>query len=179
VDGIKLHVTLLRPHSRGTVELRSADPADLPLVNPNYLGDRRDHDWLVGGMKVARVIAASAPLQQALAGELLPGNEVTSDAGIAAYLRRTVRTDWHPVGTCRMGRSDDPLSVLDPALRVLGVERLRVIDASAMPNIVSANTNAPTMALADRAVSLLLCGAAAGEGRLPQAAEFIVADAGS
>jgi choline dehydrogenase len=177
VDGIKLHVTLLRPHSRGTVELRSADPADLPLVNPNYLGDRRDHDWLVGGMKVARVIAASAPLQQALSGELLPGSEVTSDAGIAAYLRRTVRTDWHPVGTCRMGRSDDPLSVLDPALQVLGVERLRVIDASAMPNIVSANTNAPTMALADRAISLLLSGAAAVGGRLPQEAEFIMAQA--
>jgi choline dehydrogenase len=158
VDGIKLHVTLLRPHSHGTVMLRSADPADPPLVDPRYLSHPVDLDWLVGGMRVARELAATAPLRQALAGELLPGAEVTSDAGIAAYLRRTVRTDWHPVGTCRMGRADDPLTVVNPLLQVAGIERLRVIDASAMPSIVSANTNAPTMALADRAVALLLSG---------------------
>jgi choline dehydrogenase len=161
IDGIKLHVTLLRPHSRGSVRLRSADPADQPLVDPNYLGDALDLQQLLGGMRVAREIAATAPLSRALSGELLPGSDARTDADLAAYIRRTVRTDWHPVGTCRMGRSADPMSVVDPSLRVLGVEGLRVIDASVMPNIVSANTNAPTMALADRAANLLLAGAAA------------------
>jgi choline dehydrogenase len=156
VDGIKLHVTLLRPHSRGSVTLRSADPADPPLVDPNYLGDALDLQQLLGGMRVAREIAGAAPLRQALSGELLPGGEAQTDAELAAYIRRTLRTDWHPVGTCRMGRNNDPMSVVDPRLRVLGVQGLRVIDASVMPNIVSANTNAPTMALADRAMSLLL-----------------------
>ncbi len=174
VDGIKLHVTLLRPRARGSLSLRSADPAVPPLVDPNYLGDAADRDWLLAGMKVAREIAGAAPLRQALSGELLPGAEIRDDARLAAYLRRTVRTDWHPVGTCRMGRSDDPMSVVDATLRVLGVQGVRVIDASVMPNIVSANTNAPTMALADRAISLLLSKTEAGrDGRssgMPSAA---------
>lgn len=160
VDGIKLHVTLLRPHSRGTLSLRSADPAALPLVDPNYLGDGRDLKNLVEGMRVARELAAAAPLGRELRGELLPGAAVKDDAAIANYIRSTVRTDWHPVGTCRMGRSDDAMSVVSDTLGVHGVEGLRVIDASVMPNIVSANTNAPTMALADRGVSLMLAGGA-------------------
>lgn len=159
VDGIKLHVTLLRPRARGSVMLRSADPAEPPLVDPNYLGDALDLQQLLGGIQVAREIASAAPLRQALSGELLPGSEARTDAELAAYIRGTLRTDWHPVGSCRMGRSDDPMTVVDPHLRVLGIQALRVIDASVMPNIVSANTNAPTMALADRAISLLLPGA--------------------
>jgi choline dehydrogenase len=167
VDGIKLHVTLLRPRARGSLTLRSADPSAPSLVDPNYLGDAADREWLLGGMRVAREIATAAPLRQALSGELLPGAEVRDDLGIERYLRRTVRTDWHPVGTCRMGRSDDRMSVVDATLRVLGVHGLMVIDASVMPNIVSANTNAPTMALADRAISLLLSRTEAGRpGRL-------------
>ena len=156
VDGIKLHVTLLRPHSRGSLSLRSANPADLPLVDPNYLGDGRDLHNLIEGMKIARELAATAPLSQGLTGELLPGAAVCDDKAIADYIRSTVRTDWHPVGTCRMGRDDDPMTVVSDELAVRGVEGLRIIDASVMPNIVSANTNAPTMALADRGLSLLL-----------------------
>ena len=91
-------------------------------------------------------------LQQPLAGritaELIPGKDVTDDAGLAAHCRRTVKTNWHPVGTCRMGRDDDEMAVLDAKLRVRGIENLRVIDASAMPLVPSGNTNAPTMALA-------------------------------
>jgi len=158
VDGIKLHVTLLRPHSRGSLSLRSADPAALPLVDPNYLADGRDLKNLVEGMRIGRELAATAPLSQELRGELLPGVAIQDDAAIANYIRSTVRTDWHPVGTCRMGRSDDPMSVVSETLGVHGVEGLRVIDASVMPNIISANTNAPTMALADRGISLLLSG---------------------
>jgi choline dehydrogenase-like flavoprotein len=156
VDGIKLHVTLLRPQARGTLSLRSSDPADPPLVDPNYLGDPRDLRQLIEGMRIARDIAGAAPLQQALTGELQPGAAAQDDSALADYIRQTVRTDWHPVGTCRMGRGDDPMSVVDESLRVLGVQGLRVIDASIMPNIVSANTNAPTMALADRGMSLIL-----------------------
>ncbi|MDB6160056.1 MAG: hypothetical protein JWO04_3762 [Gammaproteobacteria bacterium] len=161
VDGIKLHVTLLRPHSRGSLSLRSADPADLPLVDPNYLADGRDLQNLIEGMRIAREIAATAPLRQELTGELQPGAAVSDDRAIADYIRSTVRTDWHPVGTCRMGRNDDPMTVVSETLAVRGVEGLRVIDASIMPNIVSANTNAPTMALADRGLSLMLSGGAA------------------
>jgi choline dehydrogenase len=159
VDGIKLHVTLLRPQARGTLSLRSPNPADLPLVDPNYLGDARDLRQLVDGLRIARDIADAAPLRQELSGELLPGADVKDDAAIADYVRKTVRTDWHPVGTCRMGRSDDPMSVVSATLEVFGVQGVRVIDASVMPNIVSANTNAPTMALADRGLSIMLSGA--------------------
>jgi len=107
-------------------------------------------------MKIARELAATAPLSQGLTGELLPGAAVCDDKAIADYIRSTVRTDWHPVGTCRMGRDDDPMTVVSDELAVRGVGGLRIIDASVMPNIVSANTNAPTMALADRGLSLLL-----------------------
>ena len=156
VNGLKLHLTLNRPRSVGSVSLRSADPAAQPLVDPNYLADHRDLDHVIQGLRIARSIAGAAPLNRVISQELLPGPGVTDDAGLTAYVRRTLRTDWHPVGTCRMGRSDDPMSVVDARLRVLGVDRLRVIDASVMPNIVSANTNAPTMAVADRGMSLLL-----------------------
>jgi choline dehydrogenase-like flavoprotein len=141
------------------MSLRSSDPADPPLVDPNYLGDPRDLTQLIEGLRIARDIADAAPLRQALTGELLPGAAIRDDAALADYIRQTVRTDWHPVGTCRMGRSDDPASVVGATLEVLGVQGVRVIDASVMPNIVSANTNAPTMALADRGLTLMLAGA--------------------
>jgi choline dehydrogenase len=158
IDGIKLHVTLLRPQARGSLSLRSANPADPPLVDPNYLGDARDLAQLIEGLKIARDIANAAPLRETLSGELLPGIAVRDDAALADHIRATLRTDWHPVGTCRMGRGDDPMAVVGETLAVLGVKGVRVIDASVMPNIVSANTNAPTMALADRGLSLMLSG---------------------
>ena len=165
VDGIKLHVTLLRPRARGTLALRSSDPGDPPLVDPNYLGDSRDLRQLIKGLRIARDIADAAPLHQVLTSELQPGAAIQDDATLANYIRKTLRTDWHPVGTCRMGRSDDPMSVVDETLKVLGVQGVRVIDASVMPNIVSANTNAPTMALADRGLSLMLSGPGVGGDR--------------
>jgi choline dehydrogenase len=156
VDGLKLHVNLLRPRSVGSLSLRSTDPAAPALIDPNYLGDASDLKQLVQGLRIARELANAAPLRQALSQELLPGPAAQDDAALAAYVRNTLRTDWHPVGTCSMGRSDDPMSVVSETLKVHGADGLRVIDASVMPNIVTANTNAPTMALADRGMSLLL-----------------------
>jgi choline dehydrogenase len=159
IDGIKLHVTLLRPQARGSLSLRSGNPADPPLVDPNYLGEARDLRQLIEGLRIARDIADAAPLRETLTGELHPGIDVRDDAALGDYIRATLRTDWHPVGTCRMGRGGDPMAVVGETLEVLGVGGLRVIDASVMPNIVSANTNAPTMALADRGMSLMISGA--------------------
>jgi choline dehydrogenase len=155
IDGITLHAVLLRPRSRGWVRLRSADPAAPPLVNPGYLAHPDDLRHLREGLRAAREILTAAPLADIVRGEILPGPEAASDAALDEHIRRTVKTDYHPVGTCSMGRADDRLAVLDAELRVRGVDGLRVIDASAMPKLVSANTNAPTMALADRAVSLI------------------------
>ncbi|MBV9637106.1 MAG: GMC family oxidoreductase N-terminal domain-containing protein [Methylobacteriaceae bacterium] len=159
VDGVTLHAVLLRPRATGWVRLRSADANDLPLVNPNYLADPNDLRHLRQGVRVARDILEASPLKEIVRGEILPGAHATSDADIDAHIRRTVKTDYHPVGTCRMGRADDPHAVVGSDLRVRGVENLRVIDASIMPRLVSANTNAPTMAIADRGVSLMRGGA--------------------
>jgi choline dehydrogenase len=164
LEGLKLHVNLLRPRSVGSLALRSTDPTAPALVDPNYLADPRDLHHLLRGLRLARELAAAPPLRQAIAQELQPGAAVQDDAALAAYVRQTLRTDWHPVGTCRMGRDDDRMSVVGETLKVHGVGALRVVDASVMPNIVSANTNAPTMALADRAMALILSEAAAGQG---------------
>ena len=155
IDGVTLHAVLLRPRSIGWVRLRSPDPDALPLVNPNYLGHPDDVRHLREGLRVARQIMAEAPLRDVVREEILPGSAATSDTALDDHLRRTVKTDYHPVGTCRMGSDDDANAVVSPDLRVRGIERLRVVDASVMPKLVSANTNAPTMALADRAVSLM------------------------
>jgi choline dehydrogenase len=155
MDGFTLHSVLLRPRSMGWVRLRSADPEAPPLVNPNYLGDARDVAHLRASVRVARDILRTAPLREIVRQELRPGAAIESDESIDDYLRRTVRTDYHPVGTCRMGHDDDNMAVVSADLRLRGIADLRVIDASVMPRIVSANTNAPTMAVADRAVTLM------------------------
>lgn len=154
VDGITLHAVLLRPRSRGTVRLASADPRALPLVDPRYLSDAADLAHLREGLRAARALLAARPLADIVTAEISPGPEARDDAALDAHLLRTVKTDYHPVGTCRMGADGDPLAVLDPRCRVRGTEGLRVLDASAMPLLPSANTNAPTMALADRAIDL-------------------------
>jgi choline dehydrogenase len=154
-DGVTLNACLLRPKSRGTVKLRSANPADKPVVDNNYLAEPEDLDLEIEGLRFAREILKQKPLSSRITVEVLPGKDVTSKADLAEHCRRTVKTNWHPVGTCRMGKPKDKMAVLDSELRVIGVEGLRVIDASAMPFIPSGNTNAPTMALASRAVDLL------------------------
>jgi choline dehydrogenase len=154
-DGFTLNACLLRPKSRGTVKLRSGEARDKPVVDNNYLSEPDDLRLEIAGLRFARDIIAANPLSKKVTHELLPGKEITSDKDLAEHCRKTVKTNWHPVGTCRMGQDNDLLAVLNTKLRVRGVDGLRVIDASAMPFVPSGNTNAPTMALASRAVSLM------------------------
>ena len=154
-DGVTINACLLRPKSRGTVRLRSADPFARPVIDNNYLAEPDDLRLEIAGLRFAREIMAQAPLSTRITHEMLPGRNVTADEDLARHCRRTVKTNWHPVGTCRMGPDGDAFAVLDSRLRLRGLEGLRVIDASAMPFLPSGNTNAPTMALADRAMALL------------------------
>lgn len=153
--GVTLTSCLLRPKARGTVRLRSADPDAMPLVDSNFFGHPDDLRLTVASLRFAREVLASRPLSDRIKDELLPGRDVTDDAGLEAFCGKTVKTNYHPVGSAPMGPNGDPMAVLDPALRVRGVEGLRVIDCSVMPMIPSGNTNAPVMALASRAADLI------------------------
>ncbi|HUJ56943.1 MAG TPA: GMC oxidoreductase [Kofleriaceae bacterium] len=147
---------LIYPRSLGEVRLRSADPTAPPAIDPRYFSDPADLDHLVAGVKLAREIAATAPLAEQLGAELFPGRDVSSDDAIRASVRATCNTIFHPVGTCRMGEGGD--AVVDPALRVRGLRGLRVADASIMPRIVGGNTNAPTIMIAEKAADLIAAG---------------------
>jgi choline dehydrogenase len=144
---------LITPKSRGFLELRSADPGAKPRIVTNSLAEPEDVQALVNGMRLARDMAAAEPLAGAVAREIFPGPGVDSDDDLAADLRRRVELIYHPVGTCRMGSGDD--AVVDAALRVRGVEGLRVADASIMPMIPGGNTNAPTIMVGERAADLI------------------------
>jgi choline dehydrogenase len=144
----------LRPESRGAIALRSADPREAPAIRPGYLTAPRDLIVLRQGIKILRKVFAQAPFDRFRGTELAPGPDVQSDAAIEAWIRRTADTVFHPVGTCKMGTSDD--AVVDAQLRVIGIEGLRVADASIMPTIPSANTHAPTVMIAEKAADMIL-----------------------
>ncbi|MDE2444828.1 MAG: GMC family oxidoreductase N-terminal domain-containing protein [Alphaproteobacteria bacterium] len=154
-DGVTLNSCLLRPKSRGTVSLRSTDPMAKPVIDNNYLADPDDLRLEIAGLRYAREILKNNPLAAKISHEIFPGKDVVSDADLAQHCRRTVKTNWHPVGTCSMGPDGEEMAVLDSQLCVRGLANLRVIDASAMPFIPSGNTNAPTLMLAHRAVSFM------------------------
>ncbi|WP_238147010.1 GMC family oxidoreductase [Rhizorhabdus dicambivorans] len=168
--GLTLLANLIRPRSRGWMRLASADPLADPEFSPNYLEHPEDLALMTGAIHYLRRILATAPLSRAIRSELLPGPSVNSDEEIAAYCRAATITNYHPVGSCRMGPASDTMAVLDAWLRVRGTECLRVCDASMMPLIPSANTNAPVMAVADRAVDLMLGRASLRAERLARAA---------
>jgi len=154
--GVTLHATLQRPSSRGTLRLRSADPIEYPALDPRYfVGDagRSDLATMTLGVRLNRRIAASAPLADVIAHEITPSADARDDATIADYIRAHCTTLYHPACTCRMGT--DELAVVDPTLRVRGVEGLRVADASVFPTMVSGNTNAPTIMVAERAAEFI------------------------
>ena len=154
--GFVCHVAVQRPTTRGTLTLTSANPLDKPLLRPAFLENRRDVDLLIHGLREARRIAARGPLAKVGGAELGPGTGTESDSALEAYVRANATTTYHPVGTCKMGPSSDAMAVVDPRLRVHGLEGLRVADASIMPNIVSGNTAAASMMIGERAASFIL-----------------------
>ena len=149
-----MSVDQLRPFSRGSVLLRSADPSDPPRAQFNYLSDSRDLQELVDGVRRAAELSAQRAFDPFRGRRILPGPDASTDADLADYVRENASTDYHPCGTCRMGR--DGMAVVDGELRLHGIERLRVVDASVMPDVVSGNLNAPTLMIADRAADFIL-----------------------
>jgi choline dehydrogenase len=152
--GYTIVFSLMSPYSRGTVRLASADPKTAPIIDPAYLSDERDLDRMVTGMRHARELGEADALRRWRDKELTPGTEVQSDVACREFIRSSASTYFHPVGTCAIGTGES--AVVDPQLRVYGVEGLRVADASVMPSIVSANTNAAVMGIAERAAALLV-----------------------
>ena len=152
-DGVTMAATIARPVSRGRLRLRSADPAAEPLLDPGTYGCRADLDAMLAAVRLNRAIGCSAALAEWGAVERYPGTDVEDDAALEAYIRERTWTAFHQVGTCKMGIDAD--AVVDPALRVYGVEGLRVADASIMPAVTSGNTNAPAVMIGERAGELL------------------------
>ncbi|WP_157218110.1 GMC family oxidoreductase [Flavisphingomonas formosensis] len=152
-SGFANFICPVRPRSRGSLTLASADPAIPPRLSPNYFSDETDRRIAVEGLKLARSIAATPPLADFVTEEHFPGADIRSDAEIEAYFRETGGCVSHQVGTCKMG--SDPLAVVDASLRVHGLEGLRVADASIMPTLISGNTNAATIMIGEKAAQMI------------------------
>jgi choline dehydrogenase len=152
-NGCMLNSYLLRPRSRGTVTLRSDDPRQPPAIDPNYLADPYDLQMTVAGVRLMRDVMRQPAFARYVRGEHLPGVDLASDTELAEFVRRFGRSGYHPTGACKMGT--DPLAVVAPDLRVHGLAGLRVCDSSVMPSVVSSNTNAPTIMIAERASDLI------------------------
>ncbi len=151
--GFTFWPALLLPESQGTLRLRSSDPLESPLIDPNYLAEKPDIDVLVAGVKLARRLARANAFAPFIGQEILPGKQVQTDEEIRTYIREKATTVFHPTGTCKMGV--DTLAVVDPELKVYGVEGLRIADASIMPAIPNGNTNAPVIMIGEKAADLI------------------------
>lgn len=156
--GMTLGVAQLRPKSKGSIHIRNDDPAACPSIRPNFLAEQEDRDSLIGGMKVARQIVGQPALEHFVAYEMSPGADVQTDDQWLEYARQNGQTIYHPIGTCRMG--NDAAAVVDPTLKLRGVEGLRIVDASVMPSMVSGNTQAAVMMVAEKGADLILKDAA-------------------
>lgn len=144
---------LIAPESRGNITLRSSNPLDPPAIRANYFSTERDMRVIIEGIRISRDIAHAKAFDRYRGEELHPGASLTTDEDIASFIRAEAQTLYHPAGTCKMGR--DPMAVVDDRLRVHGIDALRVVDASIMPRIISGNTNAPTIMIAEKAAALL------------------------
>ena len=153
---ITLSVCNLRPASRGSVHAASADPAAAPLIAPNYLSEEEDKRVAADSIRLARKVAMAPALARFKPREYLPGAQMTSQEDLVKAAGAVGTTIFHPVGTAKMGRDEDPMAVVDGRLRLRGLPGLRVADASVMPRITSGNTNSPTLMIAEKAAELIL-----------------------
>ena len=151
--GVTLNSAYLRPRSRGSVRLKSANSADAPLIDPNYWADPHDRDMSIRGLKLAQEIMHQDALKPFIKREMLPGPDVKTDDDYFAYACRHAKTDHHPAGTCRMGA--DERAVVDPELKFNGINCLRVVDASIMPTLISSNTNAAAIMIGEKAADMI------------------------
>jgi len=154
--GVMVNWGPCRPDSRGAVTLRSPDPADRPVIHANYLSAPSDQHLMVAGARIGQRIARMAPFAALVTEELAPPPDADSDEALLDFVRATATTVYHPCGTCRMGSDDD--AVLDPRLRLRGLDGLRVADASAMPLVPSSNIQPAVMMLAERAAEFIQAG---------------------
>ena len=156
VDGCGGRIVMLHPESRGELSLASADPEAPIRIRQNFMSTEREWRTLRAGLRLFREIASKPAMARLVGEELAPGSDIKSDSDINSYIRATAITLHHPLGTCRMGPESDEGAVVDPQLRVRGVDGLRVVDASVMPDLISGNINAPVMMIAEKAADLIL-----------------------
>jgi choline dehydrogenase/4-pyridoxate dehydrogenase len=154
-DSFGCRAVLLRPESRGRIELASSDPRVPVRIRQNFLATDKDWATLRAGVRLVREIGQQRALASFVAREIAPGPGCRSDGEIGAHIRATAITVHHPLGTCKMARASDPDAVVDPELRVLGADGLRVVDASVMPDLVGGNINAPVIMIAEKAADLI------------------------
>ena len=152
-SGITLNSYTLRPKSRGTVRLRSSDPAAQPIVDPNFLAEEYDRKTSAEGVRISREIFMQPSLQKHIKRMHLPGDDVSTPQDFQAYARQYGRTSYHPTCTCKMGT--DEMAVVDPRLRVHGLDGIRICDSSVMPSLIGSNTNAPTVMIAEKASDMI------------------------
>jgi len=171
-DSYACRAVVLRPESRGRVELISADPRKPVRIRQNFLATDKDRKTLRAGLRMVRDICRQAPMQSFMTREIAPGDGVVSDADLDAHIAANSITVHHPLGTCKMGLASDPLAVVDPELRVFGTEGLRVVDGAVMPDLVGAHINAPIIMIAEKAADLIRGRAPLEAARLAGATEL-------
>jgi choline dehydrogenase len=162
--GVTITTVVTKPKSRGYVKLRSADPADMPIVSPHLLQHPDDMKTMIAGQRFFLRAFHEGPLGARIARIVKPDPADLSDEALTTHCKRLVKTNYHPAGTCRMGADGDRLAVLDAQLRVRGIDNLRVADMSVCPNINAGNTAAPAMMIGDRCASFILDPALASAG---------------